>query len=1048
MLDWSSLNPATFEALALEYARITYPGYEWVLTPRSNDGNRDVVAEQKYESFGEMLTQQYWVEAKFSKDAKKLRKDKLDSTLVSGFLAGNVRKIIFITNGPIRASTITRANQFDEPFRNLYRDGRPKLVTFVYGEVLEHWFAEHPVVYAQYFGGTTVIPRRLERPSIGAFLLFRLSDYRRGIHKSVTGLTLGDDYVALLQILSPTSMRVRLDLQQLPVKLLPESGLSAGGTVELVEGHNAFLFRAMPAEVGERRGAAIRLRLPDPQTEAVVFDLPRMVVTRRFSPVFIYRQQSELASELLRRTTAAIRDRTGLILLIRAEGGIGKSYALELLERDLPLGCDFLRIACTERGDHNAKLLCEFLLFANFGLARTAPIDQILSDYRGVPLFSRDELHQLIEGTRDGRIAQSILSQLTRRGMNDYLVTPVTFGDARIATLDDCHKLSGDGAQVLSRCLRDLRETSNNTVVIAAARPEEFASEQLRATLATVSDWSASLEQMTREQIDANFKKLFELPFGLPNPVLEMLEPSTLLVRLFMRDFAAVLPRVRSEIDMTVHAANVLRGIQADAGFLRRKLERPPDEQRLLDIVCAVESGIEHLYLKEAFGNEMTNRLLDAQVIREYGDLIRPYHDILAAEYRRMRENVFTEDVGIFLEQFVGRSVHDEDILSTLLRCGARFQATYLESSLSRARVLVGEKSYGSALPILQSVFSIVRKRGFEASGLKLHDIVETMFNLAVCIDHCRSTEEARALFEEVAEAGERLIEDPGERGIAYEAEAESFNAAFWLLDTSGLLRRIDAFLNRMSARARSFPRLAAQDRYKRAYLTALNRRMMTLFLLDRNEEAQACFRANLVRSRAFEKANYEGYAKADFAKSMCAIDPAESRRWMTEAVETFEKLGDQKRRLVLSRCELAFIEHLLVPHGVEDLVQASALIGREGYFQEHQKSFLKIAACLVRIGDADMALEFAGKTLDVNADEIKPRVFALYNNVMAGISALRGDIAGMVEYSRRQLEHLCGAGDSYKAVALNNVGAIDVSAVSWSHERTGVGFVLDSRYW
>jgi len=1048
MLDWSFFNPTTFEAFALEYARVTYPGYEWVLTPRSNDGNRDGVAEQKYESFGEMLTQQYWVEAKFSKDTKKLRKDKLDSTLVSGFLAGNVRKIIFITNGPIRASTIARANQFDEPFRNLYRDGRPKLVTFVYDEVLEHWFAEHPAVYAQYFGGTTVIPQRLERPSIGAFLLFRLSDYRRGMHKSVTGLTIGDDYVALLQILSPAAMRVRLDLQQLPVKLLPEPDVSADGTLELLEGHNAFLFRAIAAEVGERRGAAIRLRLPDPQAEPVLFNLPRMVVTRRFSPVFIYRQQSELASELLRRTTAAMRERIGLILLIRADGGIGKSYALELLERDLPLGCDFLRISCTERGDHNAKLLCEFLLFANFGLARTAPIDQILSDYRGAPLFSRDELQQLIDGTRDGRIAQSILSQLTRRGTNDYLVTPAAFGDARIATLDDCHKLSGDGAHVLSRCLRDLRETSNNTVVIAAARPEEFASDQLRATLAAVSDWSASLAQMTREQIDTNFKKLFDLPFGMPAPVLEMLEPSTLLVRLFMRDFAAVLPRVRSEIDMTVHAANVLREIQADAGFLRRKLERPPDEQKLLDIVCAVESGIEYLYLKEAFGSDMINRLLDAQVIRQDGDLIRPYHDILAAEYRRMRENVFTEDVGFFLEQCLGRSVHDEDILSTLLRCGARFQATYLESSLSRARVLVGEKTYWSALPILQSIFSIIRKRGFEASGMNPHDIVETMFNLAVCIDHCRSTEEARALFEEVAEAGERLIEDPGERGVAYEAEAESFNAAFWLLDTSGLISRIDAFLNRMSARVRSFPRLAAQDRYKRAYLTALNRRMMTLFLLDRNEEAQACFNENLAQSRDFGKPNYEGYAKADFAKSMCAIDPAKSRRWMAEAIETFEILGDQKRRLVLSRCEIAFIGHLLMPHDVEDLVQAAALIGREGYFQEHQKSYLKIAACLVRIGDADTAQEFANKALDLNADEIKPRVFALYNNIMAGISALRGDIAAMAEYSRRQLDHLGGAGDSYKAVALHNARAKSASAVSWSHEQTGAGFVLDSRYW
>jgi tetratricopeptide (TPR) repeat protein len=1048
MLDWSSLNSATFEAFALDYARLTYPGYEWVLTPRSGDGNRDVVSDQTYESFGELMTQQYWVEAKFSKDAKTLRKDKLDSTLVSGFLAGNVRKIIFITNGPVRDSTIARASQFDEPFRNLYRDGRPKLVTFVYDRVLEHWFAEHPAIYAQYFGGTDVVPRKLEGPSIGAFLLFRLSDYRRGIHKSVGGLTLSEDYVALLQVISPNSVRVRLDVQYLPVKLLPDPGSMLDGTLDLVAGHNAFLFRALPTEVSERRGASVVLR-DDTKNEIIAtYNLPRIVVRRRVLVKFVYRQQFELTTQVLRRVTSAMGERAGAILLIWAEGGIGKSYVLETLERDLPLGCDLLRFACTDRADHNAKLLCEFLLFSNFGLARTASVGDILRDYRGVLLFTRDELEQLVEGTREGRVARSILTKLTHRGTNDYLITPAAFGDGRIAMIDDCHKLTDEAAEILRRSLSDLRDTPNNTVVVAAARPDEFANEELRRALSATSDWSAPLDRMTREQIDVNFRRLFDLPFGLPAPVLEMLEPSTLLVRLFMRDFEAVLPRVKSQIDITVHAANVLREIQVDAGFLRRRLDRSPEELKLLDVVCAVESGIERAYLQGAFGSEMIHRLLDAHIIKRDGDHIRPYHDMLAAEYRRLRQNVFTTDVGAFLERCLGQSAHDGDILSTLLRCGARFEATYLEFSLIRARSLVAEKSYSSALPILQSIYSIMRKRGFEASGLRPEEIIETMFNLAVCIDHCRSTEEARSLFEEVAEIGERLIHDPGERGIVYEAEAEGFNAAFWLLDTEKLIARIDGFLSRMDARARSFPRLTLNDRYKRAYLTALNRRMMTLFLLDRADEARLCFTENLEKSLAFAKPNYEGYAKADFAKSMYSIDPGEARRWMANAVEMFEELGEQKRRLVLSRCELVFIDHLLAPHGVEELIQAVAVIEREGYFQEQQKAYLKIAACLVRIGDADTAAEFAIKALNLNADEIKPRIFAMFNNVMACIAALRGDFSAAGDYSRQQLEFLRGAGDSYKAVALHNTVTRRDTAIRWNHERSGDYFLLESRYW
>lgn len=97
MLNWSKITPSTFEELVFDYANIQEPNYVWVKTPISNDGNKDIYSQSSQTMFSSEINTQYWLEAKYNENCGTLSKGQLDPTLVSGYLAGNVQVILFVT---------------------------------------------------------------------------------------------------------------------------------------------------------------------------------------------------------------------------------------------------------------------------------------------------------------------------------------------------------------------------------------------------------------------------------------------------------------------------------------------------------------------------------------------------------------------------------------------------------------------------------------------------------------------------------------------------------------------------------------------------------------------------------------------------------------------------------------------------------------------------------------------------------------------------------------------------------------------------------------
>ncbi|MCL2064739.1 MAG: ATP-binding protein [Candidatus Cloacimonetes bacterium] len=136
-----------FEKLAFHYVKEKFPNLTnlWERTPETRDKNRDaytiVLGFKPYWAKEE----QWWMEAKFSNEKKILTRYRLDATIVSAILTGNVSKVIFITNIQVAAKTVMDIRQA------LKRAVNCSDVTFCSKNTLELWLHNNSKILKEYF---------------------------------------------------------------------------------------------------------------------------------------------------------------------------------------------------------------------------------------------------------------------------------------------------------------------------------------------------------------------------------------------------------------------------------------------------------------------------------------------------------------------------------------------------------------------------------------------------------------------------------------------------------------------------------------------------------------------------------------------------------------------------------------------------------------------------------------------------------------------------------------------------------------------------------
>lgn len=134
-----------FERLALLFAKDQFENPSWKKTSETRDGNKDAIAYVFGYQSNEKHKAQWWMEAKYSTEQTLVTRYRLDATIVSAILDGNVKKVIFVTNIAIRAKTII-------DIRNaLTKSTSCRDILFCTKPVLENWLCKNPDTYRDFF---------------------------------------------------------------------------------------------------------------------------------------------------------------------------------------------------------------------------------------------------------------------------------------------------------------------------------------------------------------------------------------------------------------------------------------------------------------------------------------------------------------------------------------------------------------------------------------------------------------------------------------------------------------------------------------------------------------------------------------------------------------------------------------------------------------------------------------------------------------------------------------------------------------------------------
>lgn len=269
------------------------------------------------------------------------------------------------------------------------------------------------------------------------------------------------------------------------------------------------------------------------------------------------------------------------------------------------------------------------------------------------------------------------------------------------------------------------------------------------------------------------------------------------------------------------------------------------------------------------------------------------------------------------------------------------------------------------------------------------------LFEYADCLNHCGSMKKSQEQFEKLIELYEGKIEYDK---LLLEAKTEIINLKFWRLQTNSLVETIDELLN-------TYNELLISDngskRDKYAFYNCLNRKMVTLYLIGRYDDAETVFKEYVFLTEE-KYLNYRAFAYMDSARGLYSYNLPLAYSRMKEAFEllsipSVKKM--EKRRYLDCIVELEYIKFIIdyedgKKTNMEPLITAVTNIRINGYKSMLIKCYLKLATCFVakkEIALAKKCLEYVKNNCDFSDNT---RASVLYHKIMSALYEVKSSLA------------------------------------------------------
>lgn len=265
-------------------------------------------------------------------------------------------------------------------------------------------------------------------------------------------------------------------------------------------------------------------------------------------------------------------------------------------------------------------------------------------------------------------------------------------------------------------------------------------------------------------------------------------------------------------------------------------------------------------------------------------------------------------------------------------------------------------------------------------------DYIDDIYKEADELNHCGSIIESREKFSLVVD----LIDNNHLDSFLskkLEAQTEIYNISFWLLDTDGLINRIDNTI------AEYYPKGVSSintNRGQYPYYNCINRKMVTEYLLELYEDAEKSFRFCLKESKL---KNYTAFAYMDSARGLYKKDIQTAYRRLTKAFEILRVLKESHheiRRYYDCSVEIAYVNFVLADNTereslIFDLQDKVYDIKKNGLNSMAKKCYFKLAACYLVLGKVKQAKFYLDIIHNDKDFSNCPRNKMMYNNLQFG---------------------------------------------------------------
>ena len=1012
LMDWKLLSSTEFETLALNYARFKYKDYVWKPTSKTRDDNHDFF----YKEFDEFKEEwEGWGEAKHSNEIKSgMSRAKWDQTIISGKLANNVKYIMFVTNAQIPKRYIFRAECLKTPPFQKFE--------YVNNSILEEWLYYNPQFIPEKLKDSfNYNPSQIKKKITIDFFVADYFSTSRNILNSKEEVYKNKDYLLFVVAESNYNTRIniklspkdiieinpyeRVDISDVPIKV----GLCCYKFVINFHLHGTHI---------------INIKVKD-QMFTYNFDKKlKFNVLNDFEPQILYQNQLALLEALLDRLNYPKKNNS--IYTLYAPKGTGKTYLLKMLLKEPLLFNRILYLTFTNDYAECAKNICILFLSLNFGIDFADPNcwNEILQLYKKYPeeeiIMSISDLQEVYVGSQKDNTAASLVGfekirkfskkngfELFKTGMKKYI----------IFILDDVHKIPKNIGNFLSNFIQEFSVNSWNCILLFAAREYEFKSNTLKDIIKITSNDEYKLNSPTLREKKESLKSNFPFIQDVENFSFTLNRcHSTMLFCILLRQiYNFVEVNGNNELKLQMQLASMFNEMKnRNMSLEYQEFLFYKKDFGLLFLIYAYSSGI-NINLFKILGTDTINtihNLIKAGILEEQDNYVFPVHDTYQDVFEKICQSTQFSTEKKYAADILYQNINSVYIdkykaLPVLLVLDDTYNDKYINESMNLLESYYKATEFGKMNLLCEKI--IQKKYPYNEKNQWNKDKLWLFYLYAECLDHCGSLQHSLECFEMVYDNGLSQITD-NSLDFIYDAKAQIFNIRYALLDTDNLLSDIDMFLEKY------FYKIEYQHTvyFEKAFLNALNRRMVISLLLDKYDEAKNVAKAYVDLSHHLGNRSHQVFYYIDYARGNYHREPLMSLKFMKKAYKEFSLLPNEKRRCIDSKSEMLFLECVIQGKDPTELDKTSEKIIQDGYIHMYVHTLLKRAAIRICRGELDIAQNLLNRILSIIDLEQFTRTRMLFCNLMSAIYFLRGEHKKMTEYINIQNKLAKNIGTSY----------------------------------